>query len=53
MMIENAYRQEREHRLHEYLIDDGCTIRSVVDVSQKWSETPQEHRYWSDMANRL
>lgn len=53
MMIENSYRQGREHRLHEYLSYDDCTLRSVMDVSQIWSETPQDHRYWADIANRL
>lgn len=53
MMIENSYRQGKEHRLYECLSDGGYTIRAVMDVSQIWSETPQDHEYWSDIANSL
>ena len=53
MMIENSYHQGKESRLYAYLSLDECNIRSVVDASQMWSETPQDHRYWSDIANNL
>lgn len=53
MMIENSYRQGKEHRLHESLSDDGFPIRLVMDASQIWLRTPQGHRYWSDIADNL
>lgn len=53
MMIENSYRQGREHRLYEHLRYDDCTIRSLMDASQIWAETPQDHRFWADIANRV
>ena len=53
MMIENTYRQGREHRFHACLSDVGHNIRSTMDSSQIWADTPQEHGYWSDIANNL
>ena len=53
MMIENSYHQGKEHRLYAYLRRDEYTIRSIVDASQLWSDTPQDHRYWSDIASNL
>lgn len=52
MMVENSYRQERDNRLHRAIQDD-YSIRYVIDTSQVWADTPQHHRYWSGIVNRL
>ena len=52
MMVENSYRQGRDSHLHQ-AIRSNDSIRYVMDASQIWSETPQDHRYWADIANRV
>lgn len=52
-MVENARRQERIDRIHANMTDCYATIRHIVDISQCWRATPQEHDYWSCIASEL
>ena len=52
-MVENSRQQGRIGRLHDN-ITDGCeSIRYIMDVSQCWANTPQDHSCWSRTAGHL
>lgn len=53
MMIENAYHQGNEHKLYAHLSDKEHTIRSMMDASQLWFDTPQGDYYWRVISSRL
>ena len=52
MMVENSYRQVKEHYLHLAIVR-ADSIRYVMDTSQLWAETTQDRRYWADIADNL
>ena len=52
-MVENARRQGKEHRIHHNLTDNSASICYVMDACQVWSNTPQDHTYWSRIKNNL
>ena len=53
MMIENCRMQNREVNMHERITDDYYSIRSVMDASQCWCDTPQDDDYWRAISYRL
>lgn len=44
--------KEREERMEDLLNDDDTTS-NMIDESFCWSETPEGHNYWSDIAFEL
>lgn len=52
-MVENARKQGKMGRIHGGLTDNSASIHYIVDASQCWSSTPQDHRYWSRIAGSL
>lgn len=53
MMVENSRYQGRMRNLHGNLSHTCDNVRMVMDVSQRWSDTPQGHDYWIDIAQSL
>lgn len=52
MMVENSHSQGREGDLVRAICANE-SARWVMDFSQMWRNTPQDHMYWSDIANNL
>lgn len=52
MMVENSYDQGRVNLLRD-ATKRGEQPHYIVDVSQIWANTPQDHQYWSDIKSSL
>lgn len=53
MMIENCRVQHREDFMHDRITDNYYGVRSVMDASQCWYNTPQGDNYWREISDRL
>lgn len=52
-MVENSRQQQKIEEIHSNLTNRYVSIRYIMDVSQCWCNTPQDHTYWSRIAGRL
>lgn len=52
-MVANARQQRKMKSIHDGIATNGVSIRYIMDVSQLWSDTPQDHEYWSRIADSL
>ena len=49
---ENLVKNERDRVIVRKFLNNAISKNSFVDMSAIWSDTPQGHDYWSDIAWR-
>lgn len=51
-MVKNSYAQDRVYQLVTSLKTEN-TLRYTMDISQRWTDTPQGRPYWEHIRNGL
>lgn len=52
MMVANSHKQGKDDSLR-YRLRRNDSMRSVMDYSQCWEETPQGRQFWVPISSRL